>query len=86
MTKQIVSKETLLACPDLHQSLRFILIQVMPVRSSNIPEWEIYSLLLNQADPAQTRYTTTEREPLVSKETLKEFRNTFWSEKKKKKQ
>ena len=47
---------------------------------------ETYSLLLSQADLAQIRDTTTEREPLVSKETLKEFRNTFWSEDQKKKQ
>ena len=74
--KKIIAKETLLAFPDFnkefviytdasHSQLGAVILQ------DNKPI-AFYSRKLN---PAQTRYTTTERELLSIVETLKEFRN-----------
>ena len=74
--KAILSKETLLAFPDFTQP--FIIhtdaskVQLGSVISQNNIPIAYYSRKLN---PAQTRYTTTERELLSIVETLKEFRN-----------
>jgi RNase H-like domain found in reverse transcriptase/Reverse transcriptase (RNA-dependent DNA polymerase) len=76
LMKNIVSKETLLSYPDFsipfdvytdasHTQLGAVICQ------ANKPI-AFYSRKLN---PAQTRYTTTERELLAIVETLKEFRN-----------
>ena len=74
--KKLVSKETLLSLPDF--SKRFDIhtdashTQLGAVISQNNKPIAFYSRKLN---PAQTRYTTTERELLAIVETLKEFRN-----------
>ena len=74
--KKLVSKETLLSFPDF--SKRFDIhtdashTQLGAVISQNNKPIAFYSRKLN---PAQTRYTTTERELLAIVETLKEFRN-----------
>ena len=74
--KKIISKDTLLAFPDF--SKPFVIhtdashTQLGAVISQNEKPIAFYSRKLN---PAQTRYTTTERELLSIVETLKEFRN-----------
>ena len=74
--KKIVSKETLLTYPNF--TLPFEIYtdasktQLGAVICQNQKPVAFYSRKLN---PAQTRYTTTERELLAIVETLKEFRN-----------
>jgi hypothetical protein len=74
--KRIISRETLLAYPDFNKP--FIIHtdasqkQLGAVISQDDKPIAFYSRKLN---PAQTRYTTTERELLSIVETLKEFRN-----------
>ena len=74
--KRILSKEVLLSYPDFN--LPFDIhtdasdVQLGAVISQNNHPIAFYSRKLN---PAQTRYTTTERELLAIVETLKEFRN-----------
>ena len=74
--KQIVSDKTLLAYPDFNKP--FIIHtdasdrQLGAVISQDEKPIAFYSRKLS---PAQTRYTTTERELLAIVETLKEFRN-----------
>jgi hypothetical protein len=74
--KRIIARETLLVYPDFNQP--FIIYtdashtQLGAVISQNNKPIAFYSRKLN---PAQTRYTTTERELLSIVETLKEFRN-----------
>lgn len=74
--KQIISKETLLTYPDFTQPFEIHTdashTQLGAVISQNNRPIAFYSRKLN---PAQTRYTTTERELLAIVETLKEFRN-----------
>jgi hypothetical protein len=74
--KRIISRETLLAYPAFTKP--FIIhtdashSQLGAVISQDNKPIAFYSRKLN---PAQTRYTTTERELLSIVETLKEFRN-----------
>jgi transposase InsO family protein len=74
--KQIISREVLLAYPDF--SKEFVIHtdashgQLGAVISQDNKPIAFYSRKLQ---PAQTRYTTTERELLSIVETLKEFRN-----------
>ena len=74
--KRIISRETLLVYPDFNKP--FIIhtdashTQLGAVISQDNKPIAFYSRKLN---PAQTRYTTTERELLSIVETLKEFRN-----------
>jgi transposase InsO family protein len=74
--KKIISKEVLLAYPDFTKP--FVIhtdashTQLGAVISQDNKPIAFYSRKLN---PAQTRYTTTERELLSIVETLKEFRN-----------
>ena len=74
--KRIISRETLLSYPDF--SLPFTIhtdashLQLCAVISQNDRPIAFYSRKLN---PAQVRYTTSERELLSIVETLKEFRN-----------
>ena len=74
--KRILSKEVLLTYPDF--SLPFDIhtdasdVQIGAVISQNGHPIAFYTRKLN---PAQSRYTTTERELLAIVETLKEFRN-----------
>lgn len=74
--KSIIGKTTLLTYPDF--TLPFDIhtdashIQIGAVISQNNRPIAFYTRKLN---PAQTRYTTTERELLAIVETLKEFRN-----------
>ena len=74
--KRIISRETLLSYPDF--SLPFTIhtdashLQLGAVISQNDRPIAFYSHKLN---PAQVRYTTSERELLSIVETLKEFRN-----------
>lgn len=74
--KHIISKQTLLAYPDFNE--KFVIhtdashLQLGGVISQKGKPIAFYSRKLN---PAQTRYTTTERELLSIVETLKEFRN-----------
>jgi hypothetical protein len=74
--KRIIARETLLAYPDFNQPFNIHTdashTQLGAVISQNIKPIAFYSRKLN---PAQTRYTTTERELLSIVETLKEFKN-----------
>ena len=74
--KQILSKETLLAYPDFSKPFEIHTnaskVQLRAVISQNGKPIAFYSRKLA---PAQTRYTTTERELLAIIETLKEFQN-----------
>ena len=76
MTKKIISREAMLTFPnfnipfDIHTDASHT--QLGAVISQNGKPIAFYSRKLN---PAQTRYTTTERELLAIVETLKEFRN-----------
>ena len=71
-----MSKESLISYPDFSQSFDLHTdaskTQLGAVLSQNNKPIAFYSRKLN---PAQTRYTTTERELLAIVETLKEFRN-----------
>ena len=72
--KNIIARETLLAYPDFKQPFEIHTdashTQLGAVISQNGKPIAFYSRKLN---PAQTRYTTTERELLSIVETLKEF-------------
>ncbi len=74
--KKIICRETMLAFPDFSKT--FVIhtdashMQLGAVISQDGKPIAFYSRKLN---PAQTRYTTTERELLSIVETLKEFRN-----------
>lgn len=74
--KKIISREVLLSYPDFSKPFDIHTdashTQLGAVLSQNNKPLAFYSRKLN---PAQTRYTTTERELLAIVETLKEFRN-----------
>ena len=74
--KKIIARETLLSFPDFNKPFEIHTdaskIQLGGIISQNGKPIAFYSRKLN---PAQTRYTTTERELLSIVETLKEFRN-----------
>ena len=74
--KNIIAQETLLAYPDFNKPFEIHTdashTQLGSVVSQDNKPIAFYSRKLN---PAQTRYTTTERELLGIVETLKEFRN-----------
>ena len=76
VVKKIISRETLLSYPnfdkpfDIHTDASDL--QLGAVISQNNKPIAFYSRKLN---PAQTRYTTTEKELLAIVETLKEFKN-----------
>ena len=74
--KQILSKEILLTYPNFNLPFEIHTdasdVQLGAVISQNGHPIAFYSRKLN---PAQTRYTTTERELLAIVETLKEYRN-----------
>jgi hypothetical protein len=74
--KQIISREVLLTYPDFSKPFEIYTdashIQLGAVITQDNKPIAFYSRKLN---PAQTRYTTTERELLAIVETLKEFRN-----------
>ena len=74
--KKIVAKEVLLAYPDFSKAFEIHTdaskTQLGAVIAQDNKPIAFYSRKLN---PAQTRYTTTERELLSIVETLKEFRN-----------
>merc|ERR1712115_674339 len=74
--KKIMVRETLLAFPDFNKTFEIHIdaskIQLGGIISQDNTPIAFYSRKLN---PAQTRYTTTERELLSIVETLKEFRN-----------
>jgi len=76
MAKRIIAKETLLAYPDFNKPLQIYAdashYQLGAVVSQDGKPIAFYSRQLN---PAQTCYTTTERELLSIVETLKEYRN-----------
>jgi hypothetical protein len=80
--KNILSRHVLLSYPDFKQP--FVIhtdashTQLGGVISQNNKPIAFYSRKLN---PAQTRYTTTERELLSIVETLKEFRNILLGQK-----
>ena len=74
--KRILAREVLLSFPDFNKPFHIHTdaskIQLGAVISQNDKPIAFYSRKLN---PAQTRYTTTERELLSIVEVLKEFRN-----------
>jgi hypothetical protein len=76
MAKRIIAKETLLAYPNFNKPFTIHTdashYQLGAVISQDGKPIAFYSRKLN---PAQTRYTTTERELLSIVETLKEYRN-----------
>jgi len=76
MAKRIIAKEVLLAYPDFSKPFQIHTdashYQLGAVISQDNKPIAFYSRKLN---PAQTRYTTTERELLSIVETLKEYRN-----------
>jgi len=78
MAKRVIAKETLLAYPDFNKPFQIYTdashYQLGAVVSQDGKPIAFYSRKLN---PAQTRYTTTERELLSIVETLKEYRITL---------
>jgi hypothetical protein len=82
LMKKIVSRETLLAYPDFNSPFDVYTdashTQLGAVICQQNKPIAFYSRKLN---PAQTRYTTTERELLAIVETLKEFRNILLGQK-----
>ena len=74
--KKLIAQETLLAFPDFSNPFEIHTdaskVQLGACISQEGKPIAFYSRKLN---PAQTRYTTTERELLSIVETLKEFRN-----------
>jgi hypothetical protein len=74
--KELIARETLLTYPDFNKSFEIHTdasqVQLGACISQDGKPVAFYSRKLN---PAQTRYTTTERELLSIVETLKEFRN-----------
>lgn len=76
LMKKIVSRETLLAYPDFDKPFDVYTdashTQLGAVISQEHKPIAFYSRKLS---PAQTRYSTTERELLAIVETLKEFQN-----------
>ena len=76
MAKRVIAKETLLACHNFNEPFQIHTdashYQLGAVVSQEGKPIAFYSRKLN---PAQTRYTTTERELLSAAETLKEYRN-----------
>ena len=80
--KKIIARETLLAFPDFNKSFEIHTdaskLQLGGIISQEGKPIAFYSRKLN---PAQTRYTTTERELLSIVETLKEFRNILLGQK-----
>ena len=76
MAKRVIAKETLLAYPDFNKPFQIYTdashYQLGVVVLQDGKPIAFYSHKLN---PAQTRYTTTERELLSIVETLKEYRN-----------
>jgi RNase H-like domain found in reverse transcriptase len=80
--KVLIAKETLLPCPDFSQEFKIHTdaskLQLGACISQNGKPVAFYS---GKLQPAQTRYTTTERELLSIVETLKEFRNILLGQK-----
>jgi RNase H-like domain found in reverse transcriptase len=80
--KALIAKETLLTFPDFSQEFEIHTdaskLQLGACISQNGKPTAFYSRNLQ---PAQTRYTTTERELLSIVETLKEFRNILLGQK-----
>ena len=80
--KKIISRETLLSYPDFDKPFDIHTdasdLQLGAVISQNNKPIAFYSRKLN---PAQTRYTTTEKELLAIVETLKEFKNILLGQK-----
>jgi len=78
MTERVIAKETLLACPNFNKPYRICTdvshCQLGAAASEEGKPIAFYSRKLN---PAQTWYTTAERELLSTAETLKECRNTL---------
>ena len=80
--KRVMARETLLAFPDFNKT--FVIhtdaskTQLGAIISQEGKPIAFYSRKLN---PAQTRYTTTERELLSIVETMKEFRNILFGQK-----
>ena len=79
--KEMIAKETLLAYPDFNEP--FVIhtdaskVQLGACISQKGVPLAFYSRKLN---PAQTRYTTTERELLSIVETFKEFKTILWGQ------
>jgi len=73
MAKRVIAKETLLACPNFNKPFQIHTdashYQLGAVVSQEGKPIAFYSRKLN---PAQMRYTTTERELVSIAETLKE--------------
>jgi RNase H-like domain found in reverse transcriptase len=80
--KALIAKETFLTFPDFSQEFEIQTdaskLQLGACISQNGKPVAFYSRKLQ---PAQTRYTTTERELLSTVETLKEFRNILLGQK-----
>ena len=80
--KKIISRETLLSYPDFNKPFDIHTdasdLQLGAVISQNGKPIAFYSRKLN---PAQTRYTATEKELLAIVETLKEFKNILLGQK-----
>jgi len=76
MAKRVIAKETMLANPNFNKPFQIYTdtshYQLGAVVSQEGKPIAFYSRKLN---PAQMRYTTTERELLSIRETLKEYRN-----------
>ena len=77
--KTVIAQETLLTYPDFSKPFHLHTDSSKVQLGSNITQDEkpiaFYS---RKVSPAQTRYTTTERELLSIVETLKEFRNILY--------
>jgi hypothetical protein len=80
--KAIMAKETLVTFPDFTKEFKIHTdtskLQLGACISQGVKPVTFYS---SKLQPAQTHYTTTERELLLIVETLKEFRNILLGQK-----
>src|SRR5688500_3838576 len=75
-TKRIIMRETLLAYPNFSEVFDIHTDASLSQSGACIPQnGKPIAFYLRKLNPAQTRYTTTERELLSVEEVLKEFRS-----------
>jgi len=76
MAKRVIAKEMLLACPNFNKPFQIHTnTSHYQLGAAVSQEGKLIAFHSRKLNPAQMRYTTTERELLTKVETLKEYRN-----------